>query len=268
MTPAHLEAHTPRPIVLKLGSSVLADLAGIRVAARRITERVSRGHRFICVVSAVGDTTDALLRDARALNGTAPAISLAALLATGEDAAAALLSIALDGEGVKSRIARAGTFRLLTAGSRLDARPIGLNRSWLLRSIEAVPVVIVPGFVGVCGKGRPSVLGRGGSDLSALFIAHELGLDECHLVKDVPGLFTWDPNDTTRPPPDRLQVASWSDAVRLGRQLVQPKAVQFAEQRNQRFRIVDLRGYGTTVGPGPRVVATTAEHEHERSRCA
>jgi len=264
----HSDRRRSSAVVLKLGSSVLTDIEGMRRAAVRIGQLVRGGQTFICVVSAVGSTTDRLLQDIRALHRSASGVNVAAALATGEDSAAALLGIALHAEGVESRVARAGSFRIRTTGARLDARPVGLNRVWLTRAMETVPVVIVPGFVGACRRGRPAVLGRGGSDLSALFIAHELGIGECQLVKDVPGLYAWDPNDVTLPTPQRLREASWGDARRLGSQLVQPKAVRYAERREQRFSIVDLHGRGTLVGPGPSVVEGSYDDCTTRSRCA
>lgn len=245
-------------VVLKLGSSVLTGVAGLRQAAGSVADLVRERKKVVCVVSALGRTTDELLETIRAVSGTASALDVASTLATGEDAAASLFSIALGAAGVSCTVARATSFRLLTRGPRLNARPIGANCQWLTERLRTSEVIVIPGFVGVCRRGLPTLLGRGGSDLSALFLAYHLGVRECRLVKDVDGLYTWDPNNHSLPPAQRLNRASWADAVRLGGELVQPKAVRFAEERCQTFTVTALNGCGTVVGPGPSLTERVA----------
>ena len=129
------------------------------------------------------------------------------------------------------------------SGGPLDAERIRA----VLRSHDAVAF---PGFIGVDATGVPSVLGRGGSDLTALFLGHALEPAEVRLVKDVGGIFPSDPRVTGGDPPGAtpLPALSWAQARAIGGRVVQAKALDFAQRRRLRFRVVGLDGAGTAVG--------------------
>jgi aspartate kinase len=59
--------------------------------------------------------------------------------------------------------------------------------------LEAGRVPIVTGFNGATGDGRPTTLGRGGSDFSASILAAALGAAELWIWTDVDGIMTADP---------------------------------------------------------------------------
>jgi homoserine dehydrogenase len=135
------------------------------------------GHRVIAVVSAIGDATDLLLASARDLASEPEPYALAELLATGERAAAALLGVALDRVGVRARVVDPRTIGLLALGSVLDSEPVGVNREQLKSLLTEFPVLLVPGFFGYDEKKRLHLLGRGGSDLTAAFLASAVRRD-------------------------------------------------------------------------------------------
>ena len=105
---------------------------------------------------------------------------------------AALLSRELSRSGITSTLADAGRIRLVTEGSILNAEPVGLDTLGLIRLLEDQDVVVVPGFLGRDIHGRTTLLGRGGSDLTAVYIANQLDAP-CILLKDVDGIFEEDP---------------------------------------------------------------------------
>jgi homoserine dehydrogenase len=100
----------------------------------------------------------------------------------------------------------------------------------------------VPGFVGRCENGHSTLLGRGGSDLTALFLAAEMGA-ECVLLKDVGGLFTGDPAEAAgatggeAPPVRRFATIGWETARGIAGGAVQDKALRFAAQRGLDFSV-------------------------------
>jgi homoserine dehydrogenase len=96
-------------------------------------------------------------------------------------------------------------------------------------------VLIVPGFFAVDPGGRCVLLGRGGSDHTALFVAHILEAD-CVLLKDVFGIYDRDPAEPG-PATHRFERISWADAIGVGGKLIQPKALRFAAMRQQPFSI-------------------------------
>lgn len=237
--------------VLKFGSSVLECPADYQRVAEALWAETTAGRKVVAVVSAMGGTTDALLAAARAVAPTPPPDSLmGALLATGEDASVALLVLALAARGVRAQGTCASRLPIVTRGALDDADPVAVDTAQLRAALRESDVVVFPGFVGVDVTGVPSLLGRGGSDLTALFLGHALGGAEVRLVKDVDGVYPADPR--TNPGIEAYDEMSWGEAIRVGGEIVQGKAVEFAARHRMRFRVAGLGGRGTWVGMGGR----------------
>ncbi len=251
---------TDQPIsVLKFGSSVLGSEVDLPLAALEIYGEVRKGHRVVAVVSAFGGATDRLLQTARRHFADPRSVSLARLLGTGETVAAASLGMLLDDAGVPNAVLDPHEVGLRTRGPVLDAEPDGLDVGALRRMLCETSVVILSGFVGQCGDGSPSLLGRGGSDLTAIFLAHRLEARTCRLLKDVDGLYTGDPHESHTA--CRYRTASWEEALRVGGALIQPKAVRYAREWELSFTVCRPgSGVGTKVGPGPPRCETRPAH--------
>lgn len=232
--------------VLKFGSSLLEDVRGYFVAAEEVCREVDAGRRVVAVCSAQRGVTDHLTASAGATSPRPPEELVARLLATGEHASVTLLALALASRGVEAHVLDADELGLRTIGPLLDADPVAVDLEELEERLRTRRVVVVPGFLGVDASGRPSVLGRGGSDLTALFLAQHLGASECRLVKDVDGLYPADPK--LRPGLSPLAEASWEVALSLAGGLVQEKALRFASRVGLPFRISAPGGRGTWVG--------------------
>jgi len=264
----------PALVVLKFGSSVLRSEADLPRVADEIKRHVDAGSRIVAVVSAIGKSTEVLIRRACALghhprhdtselgvaNGrpaatlglrpaadpqlpvptaaAAPAeAAFAALLATGEATSAALVGLALDNLGVEFSVLCAGRVGPFTRGPQLDAQPHTFEVGTVKRALAQRPVAILPGFVGRDGDGHFSLLGRGGSDLTALFVAHSLGADRCCLLKDVDGVYEHDPALSTERKPRRYASLDWGTTLRLDDCILQQKAAQFAYRHRVAFEV-------------------------------
>ncbi len=237
-----------RVIVLKLGGSVLLDEASLPQAVHEIYRWRRAGHAVVAVVSALAGETDRLLSRSSAPDGSP--YTAAALAANGEALSAALLAAALDRAGVPARVLSPSALRLRADGPPLDATPAALDRERLARALASEGVAIVPGFAGEDAEGRAVLLGRGGSDLTALFLASALGA-RCRLLKDVGALFERDPA-APGPPPRRFARASFADALLLDGTIVQHKALRFARDRGLEFEVGGLnRARATLVGSRP-----------------
>ncbi|MAE94372.1 MAG: homoserine dehydrogenase [Deltaproteobacteria bacterium] len=243
-------------IVIKLGSSVLPDDAAALRGVQEIYREVRAGRRVVCVVSAFGDTTDTLCARARDLAPRANEALYAEFLATGEAAAVLAFALALDGGGIPVETLDVHGLALATTGATLDATPVSVDVEALNRALEKAPVVVVPGFVGKDANGRSTLLGRGGSDLSAIFIAHALEA-ACRLVKDVDGWFEDDPA-RTGPAPRRYATLHWDDAIASPAPIVQAKAVEWARRLDRPFEVAALESSGpTTVSAADSAFAPT-----------
>ncbi|CAG0991375.1 Aspartate kinase [Phycisphaerales bacterium] len=239
----HRESRQP-VIVLKLGGSVLTGEAAIASAVEEVRGWVSRGYGVVAVVSAFEGETDRLLSLARSFGREAWAT--AALVATGEHTSAAALALALDAGGVSAATLDAAGIGLRTSAEALDASPRDLDVEALRTALSASRVVVVPGFVGRDERLRTTLLGRGGSDLTALFIAGRLRA-RCRLVKDVPGLFERDPkvDEAAR----LYSRVSWDGALALDGGIVQQKGVRFAKEIGLEFEVGALgEEFATRVG--------------------
>ena len=185
-------------VVLKFGSLVLRSEKDLPSAVHEIYRWFRQGHQVVAVVSAFGDTTDELNRRAQEVCEEPDDALVAALLATGETASSALLGLSLNRAGIAATVLDAQRAGLRTEGATLDANLVSVDAENVIAALRS-HVVVLPGFVGQAQTGQTTLLGRGGSDLTALFLAKSLG-GYCRLIKDVDGLYTSDPNSKTGQP--------------------------------------------------------------------
>jgi homoserine dehydrogenase len=218
-------------------------------AVHEIYRHLREGKRVVAVVSALAGTTDDLLRSARMAAPTPDPARLASLLATGERAAVELVALALARAGLPVHALAPEHFGPWVVGPTLEADPIAIDTEALQRCLGERPILVLPGFVGIDGERRIAVLGRGGSDLSALFVADALGAERCILLKDVDGLYERDPA-LSGPPPRRFERIPFARALELDGRSVQRKAVQFAAARGRTFEV------GALNSPQPTCVGT------------
>lgn len=246
-------------IVLKFGGSVLLSPDRLRVAVHEIYRWRRDGYRVVAVVSALAGKTEELIRlsDTHCPNAT-PTIK-AGLIAQGEHESAALLGVQLDRAGLPCRVLGPAAIGLRVQGDPLDADPIALNRELIEHALDRDGVVVVPGFVGIDASGQINTLGRGGSDLTAVFITHQLGAEICRLIKDVDGLYVADPA-TNDPPPARYRYASYEDAHATDGSIVQFKAIEYAKLHGIEVQLGCFNSTApTTVGAGSSVFSDPIE---------
>lgn len=239
-------------IVLKFGSSVLRDEKDLPSAVHEIYRWWREGFQVVAVVSAFGNTTNELSRRAHSVCEQPNETLVAQLLATGEAASSALLGLALSRTGIPARVLDAEQAGLATDGPTLDADLVSVDVTALHEALHN-GVVVLPGFVGKGPAGQTTLLGRGGSDLTALFLAQRLG-GVCRLIKDVDGLYTSDPNAGASAA--RFSRVSYGTAVRVGGAVVQKKAIEFAERQRSKFTVSSVAsGCATEVGPYADAIA-------------
>jgi len=191
----------------------------------------------IAVVSALAGETERLLAHAATFDEAPDPYSLAALASLGELRSAALLGLALGRADVPHCVLDAGAIALRASGDDpLDAEPIGVDAGALGRALDEAPVVVLPGYVARDDAGRAVLLGRGGSDLSALFVTAALPGARCRLIKDVAGLYERDPA-LPGPPPRRFSRLPWSRACGFDGAILQHKAARFARAHSVCFEV-------------------------------
>ncbi|HUE79618.1 MAG TPA: hypothetical protein VMN38_08305 [Sphingomicrobium sp.] len=221
--------------VFKFGSSVLRTPADLARVAGEIYRHTLQGARVIAVVSALEGDTDALLDACREAAGESDCSGIAEAVSLGEEQTAALLKIACDRIGLSATTVRPEQFGICTSGNLLEATPIAVKGE-LSEAFGTANILILPGFVGIDTSGCRSLLGRGGTDFSAIFLGGELNADLVRLYKDVDGVFDHDPAKGTEDL-HRFEEVSWTDCLTLARPLLQPKAIEYAQKKGQALEV-------------------------------
>lgn len=232
--------------VLKFGSSVLRDKSDLPLVVSEIYRRRRDGVKVVAVVSAFAGETDALIAEAASVGG-AKSRHAPRVIALGEERSAALLAIACEAAGLDAIVLDARTLSLAAGGPVDDAHPETVDVSLLETALSRRDVIIVPGFVALGPTGEPVLLGRGGSDLTAVFLAAALGLGETTLMKDVDGVYDRDPN-ADEGEALRFSALSYAEARDVAGKLLQPKAIDFAASHAVAINVERLNaGAGTRV---------------------
>lgn len=241
-------------VVLKFGGSVLLDENRLRIAVHEIYRWRREGNRVLAVVSALAGRTEELIGRCDALSPDASPAAKAAYIASGELESASLLGIHLDRAGIPARVLTPAAVGFIATGNALDADPNRIDRGPIDDALATEGVVVFPGFVAVDEHGALVTLGRGGSDLTAVYLAYELGAARCRLVKDVDGLYERDPA-SAGPKPRRFGFASYTDASATDGSIIQHKAIAFAEDRGLGIELGRFNGTRPTlIGAGESVL--------------
>ena len=250
-----------RIIVLKFGSSVLGTRTDLLNAVHEIYRWYRGGWKVVAVVSAIGRATETLLAEARELSGRPQPDATAELLSTGERHCAALLGIALDRAGVKASVVDPREIGMIVAGTSLDSEPVAVDCARTLARLSESAVVVIPGFFAYSEAGKLHLLGRGGSDLSAVFLAQALNA-RCRLIKDVDGVYESDPAQSTSALPRRFVSLGYADALSRARQLIQAKAVHFIERHAASVEVASIAsGYASTIGRHECILAAATTRQ-------
>lgn len=235
-------------IVLKFGGSVLRSQADVPTAVHEIYRWYRAGWRIVVIASALGDSTARLLSKAHELADDPQPHAMAELLASGERQAAALLGIELDRVGVPARVIDPREVGLTVSGTVLDGDTEAVQVEQLQTLLEYTPVLVLAGFA-YGADGRLRTLGPGGSDHSAVYLAHALQANRCRLLKDVDGVYEADPAAASSASLQRFSALGYADALELATTLIQPKAVRLLDQYSARAEVAAIASpYESVIG--------------------
>jgi len=184
---------TPTPLIVqKYGGSSLASPDHIRRVARHVVERKDQGCDLVVVVSAMGKTTDSLVklgheldpnpdkREMDMLMSTGEQISM--LMSTGEQISIAALALAINALGKYQAVSLTGAqVGILTDSNHSNARILEIAGDRIRHALKQGKIAIIAGFQGVSLDNEITTLGRGGSDTTAVALAAALNADYCIL---------------------------------------------------------------------------------------
>lgn len=248
-------------IVQKYGGTSVGTVERIQAVAQRVCNTAKAGNSIVVVVSAMGKTTDGLVKLAKEISPSPNRREMDMLLSTGEQVSIALVSMALQEQGQPAISMTGAQVGIVTEAEHTRARILSIETERMQRHIRDGKVIVVAGFQGVsCNEDLEiTTLGRGGSDTSAVALAAALRADFCEIYTDVPGILTTDPRLV---PEAQLMEEITSDEMlelaSLGAKVLHPRAVEIA--RNYGVPLVVRSSW--TDAPGTWV---TSPKPRERS---
>ncbi len=245
-------------IVQKFGGTSVADSDRIRQVAEHIARTKRHGNQVVVVVSAMGKSTDDLIRLADQVSKTQPGREMDMLLTSGERISMALLCMALADLGLACASFTGSQAGIITNTDHTRAKIIEVKGDRLREALSANAVPVVAGFQGVSTSKDVTTLGRGGSDTTAVALAAALGADCCEIYTDVSGVFNADPRLV--PSAKKLDKVSFEEMLEIaatGGRVLALRSVEYA--RNHR---VDLHVRSSfTWEPGTWVVREDSKVE-------
>ncbi len=264
----------PETVVMKFGGTSVAEPEDLKRAAARIVASRESGQRVVAVLSARGQTTDALVGMAHEVSEEPVPREMDMLLSVGERISCALCAMAIHDLGHQAISLTGSQAGIVTDSSHTKARILDVRADRIREGLEQDRIVLVAGFQGVSGASRDvTTLGRGGSDTTAVAIAAAVGATVCEIYTDVAGVFSADPRIVADA--RKLSVVSFEEMLEMaasGAKVLQLRAVEYARNHDVRIhcRSSFEQGAGTLVVSEDetmeRPLVTAVAHSTEESR--
>lgn len=220
-------------IVQKYGGATLADPEKIKSVSARVANQ-SKENSLIVVVSAMGKTTNSLIDLANQVSSHPQRREMDMLLTVGERISMSLVSMALNDLGCPAISFTGSQAGIFTDDSHVNAFIKDVKPFRLEEALKDNKVVILAGFQGVSPATKEiTTLGRGGSDTSAVAMAAAFKAERCEILKDVPAVFTADPNIVKSARP--LQELNYDQLMEMtfwGAKVLHYRSVELAKQRD------------------------------------
>ena len=220
-------------IVQKYGGTSVADPDRIRAVAEHVAFTKRHGNDVVVVVSAMGKSTDNLIKLANDVSGVQPSRELDMLLSTGERISMTLVCMALAGVGIDAISFTGSQVGIITDTVHTKAKILEIKGDRVREALAQGKVCVVAGFQGVSTAKEITTLGRGGSDTTAVALAAALGADSCEIYTDVTGVFSADPRIV--PQARKLQSINFEEMLEMagaGSKVLALRSVEFARNHN------------------------------------
>ncbi|MBU5670073.1 aspartate kinase [Peptoniphilus sp. MSJ-1] len=224
-------------VVMKFGGSSVADAEKIKKVAKILVKKKNNLKNVVCVVSAMGDTTDELIEKAKTISENPSTRELDMILSTGELISSSLLAMAVQELGEKAIALTGEQAGFKTYGRHGFSKILDVDTTLIEEKLKHGYIVIVAGFQGRNESGDITTLGRGGSDTSAVALAAKLSCD-AEIYTDVEGIYSVDPRfykDAKKL--DHISYEETMEMAHLGAKVIDPRAVELAQKYGVRMYI-------------------------------
>lgn len=226
-------------LVKKFGGTSVGSIERLKHVADRIIQAKNAGDQVVVVVSAMSGETDRLIHLSRQMAESPNGREYDALVSTGEQVSAALLSILLIERGYAAQSYTGAQAGIKTEDVHQKAHIMEVNPESLKAALAQNKIPVVTGFQGITASGEITTLGRGGSDTTAVAIAAALEADECQIYTDVDGVYTADPRVV--PAARLLTTITFEEMLEmaaLGAKVLQNRSVRYAGRFKVPLRVL------------------------------
>lgn len=219
-------------IVLKYGGSSVATIEKIQQIADYLIELKREYKEIVVVASAMGKTTDGLIKLAKEITPNPNQRELDSLMSIGEQQTVALMAMALTAKGQKALSLTGYQAGIKTAGVHTKNKIQNISSERIERHLAEGNIVLVTGFQGINEAGDITTLGRGGSDTSAVALAVALKC-ECRIYTDVEGIYSVDPRVYPEAKfLDKISYEEMMEMANLGAGVMETRAVELGKKYN------------------------------------
>jgi aspartate kinase len=225
-------------LVMKFGGTSVGDPQKLKDVARRLVDARAAGNRVVAVLSAMGDTTDDLVRLAYEISPRPKPRELDMLISVGERISCALAAMAIHDLGAEAISLTGSQAGIVTDTVHGRAKIVDVRARRIHEALDQDRIVLVAGFQGVSTDFDITTLGRGGSDTTAVALAAALGAQVCEIYTDVKGVFTADPRLV--PNARKLHAVSYEEMLELaasGAKVLQVRSVEVARNHDVKLHV-------------------------------
>jgi aspartate kinase len=225
-------------IVMKFGGTSVGDPQKLKDVAARIVAAHAEGTRVVAVLSAMGDTTDELVRLAYQISPRPEPRELDMLISVGERISCALAAMAIHDLGDEAISLTGSQAGIVTDTVHGKAKIVDVRARRIHEALDQDKVVLVAGFQGVSTSLDITTLGRGGSDTTAVALAAALAASHCEIYTDVAGVFSADPRIV--PNARKLHAVSYDEMLELsasGAKVLQLRSVEVARNYGVKLHV-------------------------------
>jgi aspartate kinase len=243
---------TPGLVVMKFGGTSVGDTNKLKRVAQRLVAAHEDGTKVVAVLSAMGHTTDELIRLAHEVSPSPHPREYDMLVSTGERISNALCAMAIHDLGHEAVSFTGSQAGIVTDSSHTKAKIVEVRAQRIHDALAQNKIVLVAGFQGVSTSTNDvTTLGRGGSDTTAVALAAALGAEACEIFTDVPGVFTADPRVV--PGALKLDTISHEEMLEMaasGAGVMMARSIEIARSYGVRLRVRSTfeDGGGTWIG--------------------
>jgi len=223
---------------MKFGGTSVADPDKIKDVSRRLVAARGEGNRVVAVLSAMGDSTDELVRLAHEVSPQPKPREMDMLISVGERISCALAAMAIHDLGAEAISLTGSQAGIVTDTVHGRAKIVDVRARRIHEALDQDKIVLVAGFQGVSTDLDITTLGRGGSDTTAVALAAALGAEVCEIYTDVDGVFTADPRLV--PEARKLHAVSYEEMLEMaasGAKVLQVRAVEVARNHSVKLHV-------------------------------